>query len=192
MMYLYRSIDQVSTTEGGLFVRVRGPADRAAETVRKSLQPLMPGSSYVTAQPMSEIFAPTVRSWRLGATMFVAFGGLALILAAIGLYSVIAYSVAQRTHEIGVRVAFGARVIDVVRLVMTEGIRLAAVGVVIGAAIALYAGRRVKPLLFDVKPTDPLVFGVVVGVLLAVAALACLVPALRAGGVDPNVALRKD
>jgi ABC-type antimicrobial peptide transport system permease subunit len=152
----------------------------------------MPGSSYVTVTPFSQIYAPTIKSWKLGASMFVAFGGLALVLAAIGLYSVIAYNVAQRTHELGVRVAFGAQVGDVIRLVLTEGLRLAVAGVVIGGGLALYAGRWVAPLLFKVKPTDPLVFGFVIAVLLAVATLASLIPAIRAARVDPNVALRSD
>ena len=124
--------------------------------------------------------------------MFVAFGSLALVLAAIGLYSVIAYNVVQRTHELGVRVAFGAQVRDVVQLVLGEGLRLAIAGVVIGGAIALYAGKWVAPLLFKVKPTDPLVFGGVVAVLLVAATLASLIPALRAARVDPNVALRSE
>jgi ABC-type antimicrobial peptide transport system permease subunit len=133
-----------------------------------------------------------MRSWRLGATMFVAFGGLALVVAAIGLYSVVSYNVAQRTHELGVRVAFGARVSHVLRLVLGEGLRLAIVGMMIGAAIALYAGRWIEPLLFRVGPADPVVFGIVIGVLLVVATTACLVPALRAARVDANVALRSD
>ena len=132
------------------------------------------------------------RSWQLGATMFVAFGGLALVLAAIGLYSVIAYNVAQRTHELGVRVALGAQSRDVVRLVVVEGLRLAVVGVAIGAGVALLAGRWVKPLLFNVSPKDPTVFVVVSLTLISVAVAASWVPALRASRVDPNVALRSD
>ncbi|MDQ3518363.1 MAG: hypothetical protein M3466_08160 [Gemmatimonadota bacterium] len=178
-------------TRGGLFVRVRGDAAGSAESVRRSLQKIMPGSAYVTARPMSEIYGPTIRSWRLGATMFVAFGSLALVLAAIGLYSAIAYNVVQRMHELGVRVAFGARLRHVVQL-LGEGLRVAIVGIVIGGAIAQYAGRWVAPLLCNVKPTDPVVFGGVVAVLLVVATLASLVPALHAARVDPNVALRSE
>src|SRR5690606_38437695 len=92
-LYYYRPIEQAAETRGGLFVRVRGDAEQSAEAVRRALQRLMPGAAYVTVRPMSEIFGPTIRSWRLGATMFVAFGGLALVLASIGLYSVIAYNV---------------------------------------------------------------------------------------------------
>jgi putative ABC transport system permease protein len=191
-LYYYRPVDQTAATSGGVFVRVRGDAARSAESVRRSLQKLMPGSSYVTTQPLADIYGRTIRSWRLGATMFVAFGVLALVLAAIGLYSVIAYNVVQRTHEMGVRVAFGAQVRDVVRLVLGEGLRLAVAGVVIGGAIALYAGRWVAPLLFNVKPTDPLVFGAVIAVLLLAAIFASLLPAMRAARVDPNVALRSE
>ena len=191
-LYYYRPIAQADWQGGGLFVRTRGSADREMESVRRSLQALMPGSSYVTVQPMARIFGPTIQSWKLGATMFVAFGGLALLLAAIGLYSVIAYNVVQRTHELGVRVAFGAQVADVVRLILREGLQLTAIGIVIGAAMALVAGRWVGPLLFRVEPADPVVFTSVAVALLLVATLACLIPALRAARVDPNVALRSD
>ena len=190
--YYYRPITQANPEGGGLFLRVSGAAARSVETVRRELQKEMPGASYVTVQPFEQIFAPNVRSWRLGATMFVVFGGLALVLAAIGLYSVIAYAVVQRTHELGVRMALGAQVRDVVRLVLGEGLKLTLLGVVIGGAIALYAGRWVKPLLFNVQPTDPLVFGGVIAVLLLAATLASLIPAIRAARVDPNVALRSD
>jgi putative ABC transport system permease protein len=192
LLYYYRPIEQTQMEGGGLFIRVRGNAARAGESIRHALQPLMPGSAYVTVRPMAEIFGPTIRSWRLGATMFVAFGALALALAAVGLYSVIAYNVVQRTHELGVRVAFGAQVRDVVQLVLGEGLKLTIAGVVIGGAIALYAGKWVAPLLFKVKPADPLVFTLVVAVLLLAATLASLIPAMRAARVDPNVALRSD
>jgi hypothetical protein len=142
-----------------------------AETVRRRLQQEMPGASYVTVVPFSQIMGSQTRSWNLGATMFAAFGALALVLAAIGLYSVIAYNVAQRTHELGVRRALGAQVRDVVRLVVNDGLRLAALGVAIGIGIAFWAGKFVKELLFDVSPRDPLVFGVVTVALLGVALL---------------------
>jgi ABC-type antimicrobial peptide transport system permease subunit len=163
-----------------------------AEAVRKRLQREMPGASYITMTPFKEIIGGQTRSWELGATMFVAFGALALVLAAIGLYSVIAYNVAQRTHELGVRVALGARAADVVRLVVTDGLRVAGVGVVLGTIVAFWGGTWVKPLLFNVSPRDPLVFAVVALTLVAVAVAASWIPALRASRVDPNVALRSD
>jgi ABC-type antimicrobial peptide transport system permease subunit len=124
--------------------------------------------------------------------MFAAFGALALVLAAIGLYSVIAYNVAQRTHELGVRVALGAQARDLIRLVVTDGLRVALVGIVIGAAVAFWAGKWVASLLFSVSPRDPAVFVVVALSLIAVAVVASWVPAMRASRVDPNVALRSD
>ena len=136
--------------------------------------------------------APSMRSWRLGATMFAVFGGLALALAAIGLYSVIAYSVAQRAHEMGVRVALGARSVDLVRLIVRDGMRVAVAGVLIGAIAAAVAGRWIAPLLFDVSARDPVVFGAVVIVLFGVALAASWLPALRASRIDPNEALRAD
>jgi predicted permease len=171
-LFYYRPITQANPEGGGLFVRVNGNAARFSETVRRELQKEMPGASYVTVQPFEQIFAPNVKSWRLGATMFVVFGGLALVLAAIGLYSVIAYAVVQRTHELGVRMALGAQMRDVLHLVLGEGLRVALAGIVIGGAAALYAGRWVKPLLFNVQPTDPLVFGAVIAVLLFAATMA--------------------
>ena len=159
---------------------------------RRSLQQLMPGVSYVTVTPMSTIMAPVVRSWQLGATMFAIFGALALLLAAIGLYSVIAYNVAQRTHEMGVRVALGAQVRDVVSLIVREGLRVVLPGVLLGSLIALAAGKWIAPLLFEVSPKDPPVLIAVVVTLTLTAVAASLAPALRAARVDPNEALRAD
>jgi ABC-type antimicrobial peptide transport system permease subunit len=124
--------------------------------------------------------------------MFGAFGALALLLAAIGLYSVIAYNVTQRMHEMGVRVALGAQVSDVVSLVLREGLTVVIPGIAIGTTVALFAGRWVAPLLFQVSPRDPAVLIAVVISLLTVAATASWIPALRAARVDPNQALRAD
>ena len=190
--YYYLSSAQFSPNNGGLFVRVRGDASKYQEGVRRELQKLMPGASYVSITPLKEILGSQTRSWHLGATMFVAFGILALVLAAVGLYSVIAYNVAQRTHELGVRRALGAQSSHVVRLVVGDGLRLAAVGVGIGVAGALYAGKFVKPLLFNVSPRDPWVYVTVALTLVAVALAASWIPALRASRVDANVALRSD
>jgi predicted permease len=190
--YYYLSAAQFNPGSGGIVVRARGEATKVKEAVRRRLQKEMPGASYVTINAFSEIVGSQTRSWELGATMFVAFGILALALAAIGLYSVIAYNVAQRTHELGVRRALGAQAADVVRLVVTDGLRLAVIGVAIGVAGALWAGKWVKPLLFNVSPKDPWVFAIVATTLVAVAAAASWIPALRASRVDANVALRSE
>jgi ABC-type antimicrobial peptide transport system permease subunit len=105
---------------------------------------------------------------------------------------VIAYNVAQRTHEMGVRIALGARAADVARLVVGEGVRVGGIGIAIGVALALWATKWVKPLLYDVSPTEPAIYVTVAAVLLSVAVLASWVPARRATRVDPNVALRAD
>jgi ABC-type antimicrobial peptide transport system permease subunit len=139
---------------------------------------------------MRDILDPRQRSWQVGATMFVAFGGLALVLAAVGLYSVIAYGVAQRRREIGVRIALGAGVSDVVRLVIAEGMRFAGSGILLGGVMALWASRWVGPMLFAVSARDPGVYAVVALVLLVTAVLASAIPSLRAARVDPNVALK--
>ena len=190
--YYYVPIRQMRPAEGGLLVRARGNAANLKEAVRRQLQREMPGASYVTVMPFSEIVGSQKRSWNLGATMFAAFGGLALVLAAIGLYSVIAYNVTQRTHELGVRRALGAQAMDVARLVVSDGLRVVAIGVVIGIAASIFAGKWVKPLLFDVSPRDPAIYAFVAGVLVLVAIAASWVPARRAARVDPNVALRVD
>jgi predicted permease len=175
-----------------LFVRVRGRPDDFVETLRARLQRVMPGASYVTVVPMHEIVDPAMRSWTSGADMFLALGTLALTLAAVGLYATIAFAVAQRTQELGVRIALGARAGDVLRLIVGDGLRVTLAGVVIGGVIALVAGRSLGPLLFRVSPHDPLVFGGVVVALLAVGMLASLIPASRAARVDPNIALRAE
>ena len=174
----------------GLAVRTAGPASRFAESVRRALQREMPGASYVTVTPFEAIVGKKTESWKIGATMFAAFGVLALALAAIGLYGVIAHSVSQRTHEMGVRVALGASVRDVVLLVMREGVSLAVVGLAIGIALSLAAARWVAPLLFQESPRDVVVFSGVTLALLAVAVAASAIPALRAARVDPQIALR--
>jgi predicted permease len=176
----------------GLVVRVRGDARRAAEPLRRDLQAIATGNSYVDVRPLQDIVDPEVRPWRLGATMFGVFGLLALVMAAVGLYSVIAYDVAHRTHELGVRVALGARAAHVLRLVVGQGVRVSVVGVALGAALALVAASRIGGLLYQVRPADPITFITVAAMLLLVAVAASLVPALRATRVDPTVALRAD
>jgi ABC-type antimicrobial peptide transport system permease subunit len=124
--------------------------------------------------------------------MFLALGALALIVAAIGLYSVIAYNVAQRTHELGVRTALGAGKGQLVSLVVGEGMRFAIAGILIGGAATLALGRWIAPLLFQVSPRDPLVYAVVVVTLLVAALVATVVPGMRAARVNPVTALTAD
>ncbi len=191
-LFYYLSSAQFHPDQGGLFIKVRGDPQQMQETVRKALQPLMPGSSYLTVTPVRDIIGEQTAPWRLGTSMFVIFGALALVLAAIGLYSVLAFNVSQRRHELGVRVALGASMGDIVRHVVTGGLKLAIAGIALGAVIALALGRWIKPLLFEESPHDPTVYMLVAGVLLLVAVLASFIPASRAARVDPMLALRAD
>jgi len=177
---------------GWLFVRTAGDAARLSEPLRKELQRLMPGAAYVNVRLVSATLDPLLRPWRLGATMFTLFGVLALVVASVGLYGVIAYSVTQRTHEMGVRAALGAKRGDLLRLVVGEGMRITAIGIVLGAALALAAGRFLAALLFGVTAHDPGTFVMVAAVLLAVAGIASVIPAWRAARADPTSALRAD
>ncbi|HEV8410933.1 MAG TPA: ABC transporter permease [Gemmatimonadaceae bacterium] len=175
-----------------LLVRVRGDPARESEHVRRELQKLVPGLSFLTAIPLIDLVDGQRRSWQLGAAMFVGFGLLALIVAAIGLYGVIAYNVAQRMHELGVRVALGAQPENILSLIVSQGVRFALAGVALGTALSLVAARWLQPLLFRQSARDPLVYGTVGATLLVVAVIASAVPALRAAKADPNAALRSD
>ena len=174
----------------GLVIRARGPATRVEGEVQHALQVSEPDLPYVRVHSLAERIAPQWRSWRLGATMLTAFGLLALVIAALGLYGVTAYGVTQRTQEIGVRIALGAGRRTVVGLAVAQAVRAAAVGALIGMALALALGRAVSSLLFGVKPADPASVLGAVAVLLAVAALAAYLPARRAAQIDPMEALR--
>jgi predicted permease len=175
-----------------LLVRVAGDAADFAEPVRQRLQRLMPGASYVTTMPLQRIVDPRMKSWRLGATMFVSFAVLALAIAGVGLYSVIAYAVTQRRQEIGVRIALGSSRGHVIRLVVSSGLRIILAGIAAGTVAALCAGQWVESLLFGESPTDPVVYVAVATILVAVACVATALPAIAAARVDPNVALRAD
>jgi putative ABC transport system permease protein len=139
---------------------------------------------------MEELVATSVAQPRLNLSLLVTFATLALLLAAVGVYGVMAYTVAQRTHEFGIRVAMGARPGDVLKQVLVEGGRLAALGLALGLAAALGLTRLMSSMLFEVKPGDPLALGAAAAVLVIVALAACYIPARRATKVDPLVALR--
>ena len=145
-----------------------------------------------TIATMEQYMEPQYRPWRMGATLFTAFGVLALIVAALGIYSTIAYMVAQRTHEFGVRSALGARTSDIVGQVVGGSLRTAAIGVALGIVLAIIGGRFVAALLYGIEPRDPTIMSIVAIALLLVAAAAALGPAWRAARVDPVTALRVD
>jgi predicted permease len=192
LFFYYLPALQWHPEEGGLFVRARGDVQRLVEPVRKRLQREMPGAAYVTVRPLAEIVDATLRDWVVGAKVFAGFGALALLLAAVGLYSVIAYNVTHRNHELGVRLAMGATRTGIIRLVVADAVRFALAGIAIGALVALASAKWIEPLLFRQSARDPAVFAFVAAVLLGVAIVASLVPALRAANVDPRTALQAD
>lgn len=174
-----------------LVMRPRAAASAAAEPLRVQLQRSDAGLPYVRVRALDELIAPETRSWRLGATMFAAFGALALVLAAVGLYGMLTYDVGQRRREIGVRVALGAGAGQITRAVFGDGLRLVALGAGTGIALALAAAPSVQPLLFQTSARDPLIMGGVVALLLVVALLAMIPPVRRAVRVDPVGVLRE-
>jgi predicted permease len=175
-----------------LLVRPRGDPGPVRAAVRHELMALDPTILFVNASILQDRVEPQMRPWQLGATMFSLMGLLALVVAAGGLYSVMSYDVTDRTHEIGVRMALGARPADVMRLVVRSGLALAAIGVILGFALALLAAHLVEPLLFETSPRDPLVFAVVATTLITLAVLATVPPAARARRVNPAAAMRSE
>jgi putative ABC transport system permease protein len=145
-----------------------------------------------SVRSMNQLLGSSLATRRLTLVLLVGFAALALLLAAVGIYGVTSYSVKQRTHELGIRMALGAQVSDVVRLVVRQGITLTLVGVAMGLGAALGLTRLIKNLLFGVSATDPATFLVIALLLALVALLACYIPARRAAKVDPMVALRCD
>jgi predicted permease len=173
-----------------LLARPHGDARPFTSTLRRAIAGVVPDANIIKVSSMQDRVDPQIRPWRLGATMFGLFGTIALIVAAIGLYSVISYVIALRTHEFGVRIAVGASTRHILGGVLGSGLRVAMLGAAVGLVAAALASRWVQALLFDESPHDPVVYAGVAMVLMLVALAACLVPARRAARVDPVVALR--
>ncbi len=153
------------------------------------VDPLLPVTS---VRPMSEVLAVSLAEQRFNTLLLAIFAGVALLLAAVGLYGVLAFLVTQRTREIGIRVALGAQARDVMRLVLRQGMTLSGIGVVAGICLSLAATRVLAGLLYGISPTDPVTFIALTALLVFVALIACVVPARRAMRVDPIIALRHE
>ena len=189
----YLPADQVAPNVSTLYVRLAMPDARGeVARIRRALTRAMPGNGFVVVRPLQDIVDDQRRSWQLGATLFAAFGGLALVVAMVGLYGVVSYSVEQRRHEIGVRVALGATRGRVLRLVVGQSLGAIGGAVALGIAVAVVVAPRMQPLLFAESALDPLVYVVVAVAMFAAALVASWAPATRAAGMDPNAALRAD
>lgn len=175
-----------------LVLRTSLPPLSLTNAVKKQLAALDPGLPLFDIRTMKQLVAQQTASARTESLLIGLFAGLAVFLAAVGIYGVMAYLVTQRTHEIGIRMALGAQKGDVLRLVLGQGLRMALMGVGIGIIAGLALTRFLSSLLYGVKPTDPVTFVTVSLVLVAVALLACYIPARRAMEADPMVALRHE
>jgi predicted permease len=175
-----------------MLVRVSRDPATITPTVRRELQALAPTMPFVQVKSFGEILAPQLQPWRLGATMFMLFGAIAVIIAAVGLYSVTAYWVSQRTHEIGVRMALGAQRSDVARLVALESSRAVIAGIIVGGGVAFVASRWVSGMLYETSAHDPTVYAGAAIVLAVAAVVATVVPVRRSTSVDPAQAIRTD
>jgi predicted permease len=173
-----------------LMVRTAGDPMSVAAAVRQAVWSVDSNQPVSNIRTMDEILSEEVAQRRIGMTLLAAFAALALALASLGIYGVLSYSVTQRTQEIGIRMALGAGSKDVLRMVLADGMRLAAAGVAIGLGASFALTRLMAGLLFGVSPSDPLTLGGVALLLVTVALLACFIPARRATKVDPMVALR--
>jgi putative ABC transport system permease protein len=192
---LYFLDQQVAQLFGGVnrqnfTVRATGDPALAASAVRAAVRDIDPALPVFGMQVMTDLVADSLVRPRFLSILLGSFSVIALVLAAVGIYGVMAYSVSQRTQEIGVRMALGARSSNVMKMVLAQGTKLAAIGVGIGLAGAFALTRLMSTLLFEVSVTDPATFAAVVALLTIVALLACYVPARRATKVDPMVALR--
>lgn len=187
---LYMSFDQ--GPPGGPRIAIRTSIDAASliPAVRNELRAIDKQMGISQVETMDDIVSKSTADRRFQALLLGAFAALALILAAVGIYGVMAYGVAQRTHELAIRIALGAQTVDVFRLVVGQGMRLALIGVAAGLAGAFGLTRFLRTLLFELEPTDPITFAVVSVLLALVALLACYVPARRASRVDPIAGLR--
>ena len=171
-------------------VRTGAPAESLVQPIRRVLATVAPGTPMYTVRTLGSYVDETLAPERLTMILAVLFAGAALLLAAVGLYGVISYAVSQRMREMGLRMALGAQRTDVTRLVVGDGIKVALVGAAIGLVGAVLVSRALAAWLFIVSPTDPLTYGAITTLLVAVSVLACYMPARRAARTDPMVTLR--
>ena len=176
----------------GILVRTSGEPERMVAAVQRISQTTSTLPVYARVRPYQTLIDPQLRSWRLGATLFSAFGVLALAIATVGLFAVVSYLVSQRTQEIGVRLALGGSGGRVARLVVRDAVRMASVGGAAGLLMALAGGSIVQSMLFATSSREPAIMLAAVLVLLAVTVAAAALPAWRAGRVSLMTVLRGD
>ena len=189
LYYPFRRFPGITTN---LVVRTNGDPTALAAAIRSETRALEPDVAIFNVRPMEQLIgdSPAAFMRRFPAILIGIFAGVALLLASIGIYGVVSYSVSQQTHYIGVRMALGAQTSDILKMVLKQGLTLAFAGMAFGVITALALMRLLRSLLFEVQPTDATTFAFVLGTLFVVALLACYIPARRATKVDPLIALR--
>ena len=188
--FFYLPLRQNFSVQNGFIIRTDQSATAIMNALAREIRALDPNLAPLDTVSLQEQVNRMSYSQQLAATLLAVFGGIALFLAAIGLYAVMSYSVSQSTRELGMRMALGANAAAVLRLVVSRGLRLTILGMAIGAIAALALTRLITTLLYKVSPRDPIAFGSALLILTAVALVACFVPALRAARIDPARALR--
>jgi putative ABC transport system permease protein len=173
-----------------LVVRSKSDPTGLAEALRQQVLGVDPNQPVYNVKTMENVIDDSMSASRMNTMLLSIFAGLAMILAMIGIYSVMSYTVTQNTREIGIRMALGAQARDVLKLIVGQGLVLTLIGVVVGVAAAFGLTRLMSSLLYGVTTTDPLTFVIVSVILVAVAVISCYLPARRATKVDPMVALR--
>ncbi len=190
--HIYVPLGQFAPVNAVVFLRSRGDAGNLGEAVRREVEKVDPSIPVHSISSMDQIIARSMADRRFTLELLGIFAAVALLLAAIGIYGMMAYSFSQRTHEIGIRIALGAQRMDIFRLAVGEGMQLVAIGLVLGLVGAAGLTRFVRTMLFGVSPADPITFAAISAALAAVAFLACYIPARSATRVDPLIALRDE
>jgi putative ABC transport system permease protein len=190
--HIYVALGQFAPVNAVVFLRSRGNVEPLGEAVRHEVESIDPNVPVHSISSMNQIIARSIAERRFALELLGVFAGVALLLAAIGIYGVMSYSFSQRTHEVGVRIALGAQRLDILRMALGESMLIVIIGLASGLVVAVIMTRFFRSMLFGVAPTDPTTFLSVSAILAVAAFLACYIPAKRATRVDPLTALREE
>ena len=190
--HIYVALGQFAPVNAVVFLRSRGEVEQVGQAVRHEVESVDPNVPVHSISSMDQIIARSVADRRFSLELLGVFATVALLLAGVGIYGVMAYSFSQRAHEVGIRIALGAQRLDILRMALGEGMRIVVIGLALGLVGAAIMTRFFRSMLFGIEPADPMTFLSVSTILAAIALLACYIPAKRATRVDPLVALREE